>query len=157
MSAFRRDWLTEISSLQREMERLLDHYSGAKPPIVQFAKRAWEPAVDVYETEHDIMVIVDLAGVDENGIVVSADRNALIIRGERVNPGAGVRRSYHIMEITSGTFERVIPLPVTGDPSRAEASYSRGMLEIRVPRDGRKLAGEARVKIMYGRRTGDGD
>jgi len=157
MSTYRDDWLREISSIQREMERFMDHYAGAKPPMVQFAKRAFEPSVDIYETSSELVIVVDLAGVDKERLQISSDRKTMIIRGERSKPGSGLRRSYYLMEIPTGMFERVLPLPVTVDPRKAEANYIEGMLEITIPKDHGQTANQMRVTITKKGQVSDGN
>ncbi len=156
MAAHGRDWLSEIDAIQRQMERLLEHYAGSKPPMVHFAKRAWEPAVDVYETTESVVVIVEIAGVDEENLQLTMERGNLVIRGNRPIPGAGTSRSYHQMEIVSGLFERIIQLPVPVDTEKAGASYNGGMLNITIPKSERGRSGRSRVAIRYGRRGSNG-
>ena len=84
--------------MQREMERLLGHLGSSKPPEVYFAPKAWEPAIDVYETEKEIVVAVELAGVNLEGIGVALEGNTLVVRGERRETPSPERRSYHRME-----------------------------------------------------------
>lgn len=148
MSANRRHWKNEIDTIHKEMERLLDHYAISKPPMIHFAKRAWEPAVDIYETAERIIIAVDLAGIDENELQLVADRNTLAIRGKRVNPGFGSRRSYYQMEITSGPFERIISLPVTVDATKAHATYNKGILEITAPKSKKKPTTKSYITIF---------
>lgn len=157
MTAYRHDWLTEISAIQKEMERFFDHYAGAKPPMVQIAKHAFEPAVDVYETESELVIVVDLAGIDRDKLHISSDRKTMLIRGERSKPGSGLRRSYYLMEIATGSFERIIPLPVTVDPQKAEADYRNGMLVITVPKDSAKVPSQMRVEITRKGQVPDGN
>ena len=155
MTPYRRDWRTEIDSIQKEMDRLLNHYAGSKPPLIQFAKRAWEPTVDVFETEDMVVIVVDLAGIYEEQLQILADRKTIAIRGERINPGLGTRRSYHQMEINSGPFERIISLPMTIDASKATATYQQGMLEIIAPKSKKRPTTKAYVRILNTRGTGD--
>ena len=68
MTATRREWMSELTFLHQEMERLLRHYAGAKPPMVQFAKRVWEPAIDVYETAEEVVIIAEIAGVEAEAV-----------------------------------------------------------------------------------------
>lgn len=156
MSAFRANWITEIGAIHSEMERLMGHYAGSKPPAVQFTKGTWEPAVDVYETPEDVVIVVDLAGVDEDRIQVMGDRSTFIIRGERAKPGAGEKRTYSQMEILSGPFERVVPLPAAVDVEQAQARYASGMLEITIPKSQQKPPTEMRIRIVRGRRIANG-
>jgi len=156
MASYRDIWLMEIGNIQKEMERFLNHYAGAKPPSVQFAKRAWEPAVDVYETTNSIVIAVDLAGVAEDCLEIIGNRTTFVIRGERTSPGTGIQRSYHQMEIISGPFERVISLPVAVGVEQAKARYRAGILQISVPKSRRKTPAQAYVRIVRGRRANDG-
>lgn len=134
MAFFEPTWMRDIDAIHREMERLLDHYAGSKPPSVQFAKRGFEPPVDVYETDDAVVIVAELAGVDCERIDVSLHRQTLSIRGERATPGAGTKRSYSQMEINSGPFERVIRLPIAVDSDGATACYADGLLEITLPK-----------------------
>ena len=96
MVQFRRDWLTRMDMMQREMDRLLDHLAGSKPPQVKFSPSAWQPAIDVYEMENEIVVAVELAGVKENDREILIDRNTFTIRGERkATLPQGCRGAYH--------------------------------------------------------------
>lgn len=152
MAEFEREWLTEMNSIQREMERLLNHYAGSKPPAVQYVKKNWEPAIDVYETANTIHIIVELAGVDEEKVQITAEQSILVIRGARNTPGEGARRSYHQMEIPSGSFERMVPLPVGSDISHATAVYQKGMLIITIPRNSRSSSRGTKVAVIRSRR-----
>lgn len=134
MAFFGPSWMRDIDAIHREMERLLDHYAGSKPPSVLFAKRGFEPAVDVYETDDAVVIVAELAGVDCERIDVALHQQVLSIRGERIAPGSGRKRSYSQMEINSGPFERIIRLPIAVDSDGATARYADGMLEITLPK-----------------------
>jgi len=136
MVEFRRDWIFQITTVQREMERLLDHFAGAKPPSVRFSPRVWEPAIDVCETHDKVVVVVELAGVEEQDIEITVNRDRFLIRGERKRPSYGERRTYYQMEIPGGPFEREVPLPAVVDPEGGEASYKDGLLEVVLPKLG---------------------
>jgi HSP20 family protein len=134
MVGFRRDWLIQIDVMQREMERLLGHFASSKPPMVQFSPRVWQPAIDVYETDEQLVVVVELAGVREEDIEIMVDRSTFVIRGERKAPSASGQRTYHQMEIASGPFERGIVLPVAVVPGQTKASYRDGLVEVILPK-----------------------
>lgn len=134
MVGFRRDWLTNIDSMQREMEQLLDHFASCKPPSVRFSPWAWEPAVDLYETPGEVVVLVELAGVREEEIQIIVSGKTVVIRGERREPRASSKRIYHQMEIAKGPFERGILLPVAVNANETRASCQEGILEIVLPK-----------------------
>ncbi len=133
MVEMRYDWLSNIQGMQREMERLLDHLCSSKPPMVHFA-RMWEPAVDVYETEKNIVVLVELAGVKQDKMDVIVVGSTLVVRGERKETPLGGNQTYHRIEIHRGFFERAILLPTAVDPDRTKASYEDGLVEIVLPK-----------------------
>jgi len=134
MIELRRDWLNNMNSMQREMDRLLSYLSSSKPPTVRFGPRAWEPAIDVYETEKEVVVVVELAGVKQEQISVVAERNILVIRGERKDTSTESHKSYHQIEIHRGPFQRGIQLPTAVDPAKTKASYEDGLLKIMLPK-----------------------
>jgi len=139
--------------MQREMERLLGHFAGSKPPMVQFSGRAWEPAIDVYETDNAVVVIAELAGVDENEMEIVVERDKITIRGERRATGFGTKKTYCQMEISSGLFERTVVLPTVVDIGGTRASRSNGLVEIILPKIKQKRTHRVDVKIIEVRRV----
>ncbi len=139
MVEFRRDWFFQIDVMQREVGRLLDHITETKPPVVKFAPRIWEPAVDVYETPDEVVVVVELAGVRKEEMEIIVERNRFLIRGERRKLLYGTQQTYSQMEIPSGLFEREISLPVAVDPEGCKASYRDGLVEVILPKLGRRV------------------
>ena len=102
----------------------------------------WEPAADVIEADTEVLIIVDIAGMDNRDINVMTDGKILRISGDRRIAGISKGKQFHQMEIMVGRFERAIELPVVVDPSKINASYRKGMLEIRV----RKLNHSVKTK-----------
>ena len=146
MVEFRHDWLNNFDSMQREMGRLLDYIGSSKPPMVNFAPVVWEPSVDVYETERDIVVLAELAGVKQDEIAIVIDGHNLVIRGQRKNTPREKQRAYYQMEIQRGFFERTISLPDAVDPDKVKASYEDGIVEIVLPKARREKTLRVRVK-----------
>ncbi len=134
MVNFRRDWLENIQSMQQEMVQLLDQFAGRKPPMVRFAPSAWEPPIDMYETADNLVVVAELAGVNQEDVRISVHAKTLIIRGQRRERQAGSNRTYYQMEISTGPFERGVLLPVAVDAEQATASYDDGILQIVLPK-----------------------
>jgi HSP20 family protein len=131
MVQFRRDWFNQMDMIQQEMNRLLDHFAGAKPPQVRFSPQIWEPAIDVFETEDNLVVIIELAGVKESEINLVVGRETFTIQGcRRKSIETGEKRAYHRMEIASGLFRRSIALPVAVDIDEVKASYENGLVEV---------------------------
>jgi HSP20 family protein len=132
--------------MQREMERLLGYLGSSKPPAAHFAPMVWEPAVDIYETEKEIVVVLELAGVRQEEIKVAIERNVLVVKGERKETSARSRKSYYQMEIHRGSFEKVITLPSPVDSGQTKAFYEEGLLRIVLPKTQREQTLRLRVK-----------
>jgi HSP20 family protein len=96
----------------------------------------WLPRTDIYETETDLVVCVELSGIQKEALNVSlsADRRTLNIRGNRSERHIDERKKlrYHQLEVYFGSFEREIQLPrdVTIDPESLGATYRDGFLQV---------------------------
>lgn len=92
----------------------------------------WEPPTDIIETEGEIVVTIDIAGMDGKDIAVVTDGRTLRVSGTRRPGTVGGVKQFHQLEIRSGPFERSIELPSRVDPGKVSAQYTRGLLEVRV-------------------------
>ena len=122
-----------VINIQREVE-WIEKVVSRKPPTVRFSPRTWQPAIDVYETDEEVVVLVELAGVNQDEIEVLVQSNILIVRGERRDIKQGIKRTYSQMEILWGPFKRDIELPANVDAERVKAFYEAGFLEVILPK-----------------------
>lgn len=91
-------------------------------------------AGDIEETAKDVLVRVELPGLDKEDCHITIEGNVLYMNGEkRIEREAG-DSTYHIMERAYGSFQRAIPLPRNVDADKAEANFRNGVLTIRVPK-----------------------
>lgn len=95
---------------------------------------AWQPLIDVCERPREIIIIVELPGVDEDKIKVSVERSILRISGVRKKLLPNDTQRMHQMEIPYGPFARSVQLPACSDIAHIEADYHQGYLTIKVPR-----------------------
>lgn len=114
---------------------------------VRVGPASWSPAVDVWETATEIVVVAELAGVDEKSLEVHFEGRELVIRGHRPERSHGDRQPIrqHQMELSYGHFERTLPIAVAIDGERIEATQRNGLLEIRCPKLNRP--GKVRVAV----------
>ncbi len=99
--------------------------------------RVWRPPTDVYETEAEIVVQVEVAGSEHTDFYLSLDERRLSIRGVRYDP-MPERRSYYQMEIHFGEFSSEVDLPGPVDKDQVQAEYHDGFLRVtlvKVPPD----------------------
>ena len=94
----------------------------------------WRPAVDVYETENELHVCVDTAGIDVTNISISIASSSVVISGQRHWPVRKNLCRVHQLEIEHGYFERTISFPVSVDTTTVESGCVNGILEIRLPK-----------------------
>jgi len=123
-------------SLRHDFDRLLNDLRDIHPFALLGDDMVWHPFCDVYETEAELVVKVELAGVDTKDIAISIAEGHLTIRGIRRDVGQGDdQRLYHKMEINQGYFERTIELPESAAKSQAASSYRDGILEVRLAKE----------------------
>lgn len=119
----------EIDEFQRRVRDFMDSmFQTSRFPLM--IPRHFLPATDVFETEGEVIVIVDIAGLKQEDIQLTLKGSVLKIYGNR-SPRAGSYK-YHQMEIDYGPFERSLYLPVPVDTQDISATYKNGFLEIRL-------------------------
>ena len=92
----------------------------------------WSPPTDVYETEENCVIKVEVAGMRDEDFEVAFENNILMIRGHR--PDHRETRAYHQMEIGFGRFEIAVEIPVVVDIEKAIAEYKDGFLVLLLPK-----------------------
>ena len=128
------DWMwAEACELLDQAERLQRRFF--RLDTLRPARASWEPPVDMYETEREIVVIVAMPGVAADRVQVITDNDALIVRGERPLPFSGRPLTVRQLEIPYGAFERRIPLPA-GRFDAAAPELNHGCLLLRLRRIG---------------------
>jgi HSP20 family protein len=126
----------EFSNLVRQMNQLVHHEMHRQ--FYPFSPTdAFRPSVNLYETQGAFLVCVDLAGIDQQDIEVSLEKESVIVRGKRQSPMPpdGSRAvAVHLMEIDHGTFCRTVEVPANVEQDRISANYHLGMLWITLPK-----------------------
>lgn len=103
-------WMwAQACALIAEAEQL--HNQFFRLARVEHAPAAWEPPIDLFEDEREIVVVVAMPGVAADRVEVTQEGAALVVRGTRPLPIAGARHRLRRLEIPHGAFERRIPLP----------------------------------------------
>jgi HSP20 family protein len=100
-------------------------------PVGFVASPKWRPRADVFETDDEIVVSMDIAGMRADDFQVDFADGVLTIAGERTPRQEG-KRHYHAMEVQVGPFERRLRLPVPVDPASLRAAYEHGFLDVRL-------------------------
>jgi HSP20 family protein len=140
--AWTNHWRREASGpfnlLQNELNRLLEEYlqprfGGADPPPTNLDPTDWSPAVDVYETPDETVVVAEIPGVDPASIDLAVTGNLLTLRG--VKAASDLPESLlQLRERRFGAFHRQLVLPNEVDIDKAQAEANLGVLKIRLPK-----------------------
>jgi HSP20 family protein len=115
-------------------------------PVGFVASPKWRPRADVYETDQELVVQLDIAGMRADEFQVELADGVLTITGERRARGEG-KRHYHAMEVQIGPFERRLRLPVAVDAESLRATYEDGFLEVRLTKPPTRSSGPHTVKV----------
>lgn len=108
-------------------------FYGPSAPFATRSGRVWVPPTDVYETEDQIVVLVEIAGVRQSDFAVSLVERRLTVTGVRIDRGMA-RRAYYQMEVQFGEFRVELDLPLAVDENAVTAEYSEGFLRILLPK-----------------------
>lgn len=132
-------WPSEVSSLQREMNRVFDSFFRTDETSPGLS--LWSPSVDIAERDDAYTVSVELPGVKKDDIAVSIENNILTITGEKKQEEKVPQGSWRRVERIYGSFQRSFTLPATVKADAIEAKFEDGILRVTVPK-----ADEARQK-----------
>ena len=108
------------------------NYFNFKRPTLCVPDLGWRPQTDMFETEDEVVVVAEVAGIEKKDISVILEKDILIIQGIRREDRGYKKRQYHEMEIEFGPFERILKLPSYVDQEEVYANYTNGFLEIRM-------------------------
>ena len=135
MALVRWEPFRELAALQNEMGRWMNQMAGGTTPGGNGQSTSnWLPAVDVWETENELVLSFDLPGIPEDKIAVELDENVLTVSGERDRTQEHSSDRFYRFERRFGTFARSVTLPQGVNEEAIQAAYRDGVLEIRVPK-----------------------
>jgi HSP20 family protein len=118
-----------LTSLQDQVNRLFEgSFTRDRSDHADLA--TWAPPVDIYETENELVVKVDLPDLQEKDIDVRVENNTLTIRGERKFEKDVNEDNYLRVERAYGPFTRSFSLPNTVKSEGIHAEYHNGVLKL---------------------------
>jgi len=118
----------EIATLQNEMSRMMSTFAGGNGD----SGRSWVPALDVWETEDEVVYALDLPGIPEPDIAVEFNDGALTVSAQRERTNELSEEKLYRYERRFGSFSRTIGLPQGVTEDQIRAAYKDGVLEIHV-------------------------
>lgn len=147
-SITRWDTYQGLSGLQEQVNRLFESTFPRRSD--NSALTTWAPAVDIYETENELVVKVDLPDVSEKDLDVRVENNTLSIRGERKFEKKVEEENYLRVERTYGTFSRSFSLPSTVNNEAIKADYKNGVLTVTLPKRAESKPKQVKVNVING-------
>jgi HSP20 family protein len=152
MALVRWDPARELDALQGDMNRLFDSFFGRRDGGATVANgygsRRWIPPMDVVETEDHLVLRADLPGLDRDDVEIEVKDGILTVSGERKAQHEEKREGFHRVERSFGRFSRSLELPKGIEAARIEASFDRGVLEVRMPKPAERKP--TRIEIRSG-------
>jgi HSP20 family protein len=136
MSLSHIDPLVNFRAFEDAFSRLLTEPQNNRP---------WTPAVDIYETENELVLKADLPDVDPNDVDVRVENLTLTVSGERKFGSEKPEKGFHRIERSYGNFTRSFTVPNTFDTGNVAASFKNGVLTVKLPK--KEAAKPRQIKI----------
>ena len=127
-----------FQSLQDTMNRFFSEPATSRP---------WVPAVDIRETENELVLKADIPDMKFEDIDVRMENGTLTLRGERKFEEQKKEGGWHRVERSYGTFERVFTLPDSVNPEGVHADYKNGVLTVNLPKKDIAKPRQIKVKV----------
>jgi HSP20 family protein len=137
----------EVAAMQNELSRFMNGLVEGNGRTTQ----SWVPALDVWETDDELVYAFDLPGIPEDQIAVELDEGALTVTAERGRTQEIEGERFYRFERRHGTFTRTIGVPQGVTDEDVSADYSNGVLEIHVRKP--EVAKPRRIQVGGGEKA----
>jgi HSP20 family protein len=121
------------ATFRREFDDLVERFFG-RERMDWLSSRSFSPAVDISETEHEILIKAELPGIDQKDLEVSLTGDALTIKGEKKEETEEKGGNVHRIERSYGSFSRSFTLPCEVKSEAVEAKFKDGVLSLKLPK-----------------------
>jgi HSP20 family protein len=132
MALVRWEPVRELDTLQTDINHVFDTFFGGR--TANGPARRWVPAMDLAETENELVLRADLPGLDKDDVSIEIKDGVLTVSGERKAEREETENGYHRVERAYGGFSRSLSLPPGVDSEQVKAEFDRGVLEVRIPK-----------------------
>jgi HSP20 family protein len=138
MSLTHFDPLSSIRLFEDAFTRMVNEPHGNRP---------WSPAVDIYETENELVLKADVPDVDPKNIDVRVENQTLTVSGERKFETENSGKGYHRIERSYGSFVRSFAIPNTFDTEKINADFKNGVLSVTLPKKDAAKPRQVKVEV----------
>lgn len=136
MTLMRWEPLSDLESMRRVMDRMMDQMGGGRLfghlPSLE-GGRAFLPSIEVYTGDQEVVVTAELPGIDPKDVEVDITEDAVHLCGEARREEELQEDTYFRSERQYGRFDRIVALPERVKEAEAKASFKNGVLTIRAP------------------------
>ena len=132
--------------------RSMDAFFTSPRGLFSLTSRVWVPPTDIFETHDKIVIRIEVPGVAQDSLSVTAHGPKLIVRGRREEPKHSDIHCYHQREVQYGEFERVFRFPFPLSNEEIRASFDAGFLSIEAPKKASAPAGLTVEVLIEGAR-----
>jgi HSP20 family protein len=133
-----------VTGLQEQLNRFFELGSQGRD---ENSLTSWAPAVDIYETENELVLKADLPEINEKELDVRIENNTLSIHGERKFEQKVKEGGYLRTERSYGSFSRSFSLPNTVNTEAIKAEYKNGVLTIELPKRAESKPKQVKVNV----------
>lgn len=138
----------EFDKMRIEIHRLMgEFFKEAKPLVGYQADQRFHPPMDIYETEENLVIIMEIAGMRTEDINVLFEKDHLSISGTRTEASSPPKTRLHQMEIDYGYFERTLRIPFPLNVDEIRATYRDGFLMVTVPKRKEPISKTVEVSV----------
>ncbi len=141
------DPFREFVTLQDRMNRLFRDPRGPEGQDESLTTTAFAPPVDVYEDEHNVILKIEVPGIDEKDIDVRIENNTLTVHGERKFEKEEKEENFRRVERQYGSFTRTFTLPSTVNHDNVQADYDKGVLKIKLAKKAEAKPKQIKVNV----------
>lgn len=149
-----------FDSLKREIDRIFDdfHPFGWRLPVTRstfdfelprLPSTGWPlaPAIDVAEKEKEYEITAELPGLDEKDVEIKLSNHTLTIKGEKKEEREERQKDYYLSERRYGSFHRSFQLPEGIDANKIDATFTKGVLTVKLPKTAEAQKAEKTISI----------
>jgi len=137
----------ELQEMHREVSEFLGTVPGRWTREIVAPDTEWQPRVEVFESEHDVVIKAALPNIDPTQLDIAVANDTVTFKGSTKHEDEQQERTYYRRELRVGAFQRTVPLPTEVKGADAAATYIDGMLEIKLPKSDRAKHTIVRVAV----------
>ena len=144
MAITRWDPFREVVALQDRVNSLFRDLNQGDDPV---AAAGFVPAVDIYEDAQQVVLKLEVPGIQEKDLDIRVEDHTLTVKGERNFEAEEKEQNFHRIERRYGSFYRAFTLPSTVDTENVGASYNAGVLKLELKKKPEAQPKQIEIKV----------